>query len=230
MTFTILGRCPGSGQLGGAVTTSDVAVGARVLSAEAGRAVAATQHSTDPRLGPALLEEIRAGRTAEEAVAAVAAATPHRDWRQIAALDARGRAAAHSGERVWPIAAQLAGQNCLAVGNMLASDRVAPAMVDAFAAASGELTGRLLAALEAGERAGGETGGLRSAAVLVVEREPFAFVDLRVDDDADPLRRLSALWDAYRPLARGVVARALDPGAAHRSSSTTTSSPSRRAG
>jgi uncharacterized Ntn-hydrolase superfamily protein len=199
-----------------------MAVGARVLHAEAGVGVAVTQHSTDPRLGPAVLARRRAGEPVAAAVAAVAAGTPHRQWRQLGALGAGGDAAAFTGDRVWPVHAEVTGEECLALGNMLSGDAVAPAMVAAFVATPGALADRLLAALTAGQAAGGETGALRSAALLVVERESFAFIDLRVDDDADPLGRLGELWAAYRPLARRVVDRALDPGAVHRSSSTTT--------
>jgi uncharacterized Ntn-hydrolase superfamily protein len=225
MTFTILGRCPRTGRLGGAVTTSDVAVGARVLFGRAGVGVAATQHRTDPRLGPALLQRLGAGVAPEQAVADVAAGTADRAWRQLGVVDAEGRRAAYSGELVWPVCAECSGEDCLVLGNMLAGPTVAPAMRDAFERQTGaDLCDRLLAALSAGERAGGETGGgtLRSAALLVVDRESFPFVDLRVDDDPDPLRRLGALWETYRPLAAQFVARALTPDDVHRSSSTTT--------
>lgn len=225
MTFTILGCCRRTGRLGGAVTTSDIAVGARVLSARSGLGVAASQHRTDPRLGPAMLERLQLGDTPRQAVDAVAAATPDRAWRQIGVVDAGGHCAAFSGSRVWPICAQLAGDGCLVLGNMLAGPAVAPAMCEAFEQRAGDdLCDRLLAALDAGEHAGGETGGgeLRSAAILVVDRESFPFVDLRIDDDADPLRRLRSLWEAYRPLAVQFVARALTPDDVHRSSSTTT--------
>lgn len=225
MTFTILGRCPRTGRLGGAVTTSDVAVGARVLFGRAGVGVAATQHRTDPRLGPALLDRLLGGSAPERAVADVAGSTMHRAWRQLGVLDAQGRCGAYSGERVWPLRAELAGEDCLVLGNMLSGPAVAPAMRDAFAQRAGDdLCDRLLAALDAGERAGGETGGgaLRSAALLVVERESFAFADLRIDDDPEPLGRLGALWATYRPLAAQFVARALTPDDVHRSSSTTT--------
>jgi uncharacterized Ntn-hydrolase superfamily protein len=230
MTFTILGRCARTGQLGGAVTTSDIAVGARVLCAEAELGVAATQHRTDPRLGPQMLERLALGESPEQAVAAVAAGTRHRDWRQLGALDRHGRTGAYSGVRLWPVGAQLRGQDCLVLGNMLVSDAVAPVIRDAFARdPAAPLADRLLAGLAAGERAGGEQGdGPRSAALLIVERHAFPLVDLRVDDDPAPLDRLSALWDAYRPLARVFVARALTPddvptaGDDHRSSSTST--------
>jgi uncharacterized Ntn-hydrolase superfamily protein len=211
MTLTILGRSPDTGQLGGAVTTSDLAVGARVLYAKAGVAVVATQHRTDPRLGPGLLASVEREPTVSEAVRSVAAETPHRSWRQLGVVDAAGHTASYSGDRLWPIGAELAGENCLALGNMLRNDRVAPAMVEAFASGPLELADRLLMALEAGLRAGGETGEPRSAALLVVERESFPLVDLRVDEAADPVRRLRSLWEAYQPLARQFVTRAIDP-------------------
>jgi uncharacterized Ntn-hydrolase superfamily protein len=214
VTFSLLGRCPETGQLGAAVTTSDLAVGARVPFAEAGLAVAVTQHRTDPRLGPRALALARSGCTPREAVDAVAASTPHHAWRQVALLDATGAHAAFSGADVTPGVAELAGADCLAVGNMLVSEDVAPAMVAGFAAATaaGEaLAGRLVAGLLAGERAGGETGTLRSAAVLVVERESFPLVDLRIDDAAAPLDALAALWATYAPWTGDFVRRALDP-------------------
>ena len=230
MTFTILGRCARTGQLGGAVTTSDIAVGARVLSANAGLGIAATQHRTDPRLGVHVLERLALGESPEQAVAAVATGTRHRDWRQLGALDARGRTGAYSGARLWPVGAQLSGPDCLVLANMLVSDAVGPAIRDAFTGdPTAPLADRLLAGLVAGECAGGERGdGLRSAALLIVERHAFPLVDLRVDDDPAPLDRLARLWDAYRPLAPVFVARALTPDDVpvssndQRSSSTTT--------
>lgn len=213
MTFSLLARCPASGQLGVAVTTSDLAVGARVPFARPGVAVAATQHRTDPRLGPRALALVASGCTPAEAVAAVAASTPHRAWRQVAVLDVAGRHAAFSGEGVTPTVAARPGPGCLAVGNMLVSDAVAEAMVAGFAAAGTEdpLAARLVAGLRAGERAGGETGALRSAAVLVVGAEDFPLVDLRVDDDGAPLAALERLWRAYAPWAGDFVRRAVDP-------------------
>ncbi|MEZ5121133.1 MAG: DUF1028 domain-containing protein [Solirubrobacterales bacterium] len=230
MTFSLLGRCAATGQLGAATTTSDLAVGARVPFAAAGLGVAVTQHRTDPRLGPRALALLASGCTPQEAVDAVAASTPHRWWRQVALMDAAGTTAAYSGAGVTPVCAAHAGAGCLAVGNMLVSDEIAPAMAGAFAAAAdAPLAHRLIAALEAGEAAGGETGTLRSAAVLVVERETFPLVDLRVDSDPAPLDALRRLWEEYGPWAGDFVRRALDPDRAtgrpdadHRPRSTTT--------
>jgi uncharacterized Ntn-hydrolase superfamily protein len=212
VTFSLLGRCPRTGQLGVAVTTSDLAVGARVPYGAASLAVAVTQHRTDPRLGPRALDFVRSGCTPGEAIEAVAASTPHRDWRQVALLDAAGAWAAHSGARVTPIVAEQPGPDCLAVGNMLVCDDVAPAMVTAFTSDPARpLAARLVAGLYAGEQAGGETGALRSAALLVVDREAFALVDLRIDAHDDPLAALQALWEQYEPWAGDFVRRAVDP-------------------
>jgi uncharacterized Ntn-hydrolase superfamily protein len=232
MTFSLLGRCLDSGQLGAAVTTSDLAVGARVPFAAAGVGVAVTQHRTDPRLGPALLEALRRGMDVDAAVRAVVEGHEHRSWRQLGLLDCTGRAASHTGGLAWPVAGAVTGTDCLAIGNMLVGQDVLVAMVDAFvsrgAARDQPLAARLLAGLQAGERAGGEGPGLRSAALLVVERESFPLVDLRIDDAPDPLTALESLWRAYEPWMRDFVVRALDPDRApgadrgHESSSTTT--------
>jgi uncharacterized Ntn-hydrolase superfamily protein len=231
MTFSLLGRCAATGQLGVAVTTSDLAVGARVPFAAAGVGAVVTQHRTDPRLGARALDLLRSGCGPQEAVDAVAASTPHRWWRQVAVIDASGVTAVFAGEGVTPVAAGVAGDDCVAVGNMLVSEVVAPAMTQAFTAAAGTpLAARLIAALEAGEAAGGETGTLRSAAVLVVERESFPLVDLRVDCADAPLAALRALWHEYAPWTGDFVRRALDPdhatgrpdGDDHRPTSTTT--------
>jgi uncharacterized Ntn-hydrolase superfamily protein len=212
VTFSLLGRCARTGQLGVAVTTSDIAVGARVPFAVAGLGVAATQHRTDPRLGPRALELLRSGCSPQEAIDATAASTADRAWRQVAILDAHGAGAAFTGDGVWPVAGAWSAPDALAVGNMLVGAAVGPAIVDGFAARSGEpLAARLIAGLRAGLDAGGETRALRSAAVLVVERESFPLVDLRIDDAADPLAALAALWEAYAPWTRDFVRRALDP-------------------
>ena len=209
MTFSVAGRCPETGMLGGAVTTSSPAVGARCLYAAAGIGVALTQFWTDPRLGPSGLAFLAEGRPAPEAIEALAASTPDRDYRQLAVLDATGRAAVFHGSRVKPA---FAGQNCVAIGNILADDAVVPAMIAAFEhATTHPLAERLLRALEAGEAAGGEGRPLVSAALKIVHQAPFPYMDLRVDAAPEPLPALRALWQAYLPWADTVAGRALTP-------------------
>jgi len=214
MTFSLLARCADTGHLGVAVATGDLAVGARVPFAAPGVGVAVSQHRADPRLGARMLELLRSGSTAREAVNTVAAEHEHRGWRQLALLSATGDYAAYSGEAVAPAVAMLPGDGCLVVGDMLASGTVASAVADGYASTSGELAGRLVTALQAGLRAGGGRGALRSAAMVVVGEEPIPLVDLRVDDHGEPLSALEALWRAYAPRAGDIVRDALDPEAA----------------
>lgn len=212
MTFSLLGRCARTGQFGAAVTTSSIAVGTRVPFLAAGIGGVLTQHRTDPRLGPRGLDLLRSGCTAEQAVAALVASTPDHRWRQIAVMDREGRTAHFHGERVKPAFGVSHGQDVVAIGNILANARVPAAMAEAFlACADRPVAERLVRALEAGEAAGGEHGEVTSASLLVVHRECFPYVDLRVDKAVGPIPALRALWEEYAPLADGFVARALDP-------------------
>lgn len=212
MTFSLLGRCARTGQFGAAVTTSSIAVGTRVPFLAAGIGGVLTQHRTDPRLGPRGLDLLRSGCSATEAVAALAASTPHHRWRQIAVMDRTGATAHFDGANVKPARSVAHGADVVALGNILAHDGVAPAMAKAFLAAPDlPLAERLLRALEAGEDAGGEHGDVTCACLLVVDRESFPYVDLRIDKDPAPLNALRRLWEDYAPLADGFVQRAIDP-------------------
>jgi len=212
MTFSLLGRCARTGQFGAAVTTSSIAVGTRVPFLAAGTGGVLTQHRTDPRLGPRGLGLLRSGCCAEQTVAALVASTAHHRWRQIAAMDAAGRTAHFDGVDVKPERGVAHGTDVVAIGNILANPHVPAAMAAAFqAGAEAPLAERLLRALEAGEEAGGEHGEVTSACLLVVDRECFPYVDLRVDRDASPLPALRRLWEEYAPLADGFVRRAVDP-------------------
>lgn len=212
MTFSLLGRCARTGQLGAVVTTSAMAVGSRCAFARAGVGAALTQHRTDPRLGPLLLDLLARGYAPAQAMDAVVAATPDRDWRQLAVIDATGRIAHFTGANVREVRSLAEGPDCIGLGNILANTEVAPAMVAAFRAdPSAPLAGRLVAAILAGEAAGGERAAVQSASLLVVDRESFPFVDLRVDEHVTPLDELARLWALYAPQAEDYVRRAVAP-------------------
>lgn len=211
MTFSVLGYCPRTQQFGVATTTSGFGVGARVPWARAGVGAVATQHRTDPRLGPRGMALLASGCSAAETVAALAASTPDHKWRQLGVIDRHGGTAFFHGASVKPRSGAVQGQGVLALGNILANDAVLPAIAAAFAAHDGPLAARLIAGLEAGEAAGGEHGAIASAALLVVEREDFPLVDLRVDRHAAPLAELRALWEEYAPQSDAYVRRAVDP-------------------
>ena len=215
MTFSLIGRCARTGQFGAAVTTSSIAVGSRVPFCAPGVGAVLTQHRTDPRLGPRGLALLRSGCSAEQALAALVASTPDHQWRQLAVLDAAGRTAHFHGARVKPSLEAAHGLDVLALGNILANDRVPAAMRDAFLAAEAEpLAERLMRGLEAGLAAGGEPQPVVSAVLVVVEREDFPLVDLRVDLHPTAVAELRRLWEAYRPSVEEFVVRAVNPDAA----------------
>jgi len=212
MTFSLIGRCARTGQIGAAVTTSSIAVGARCTYVAAGVGAVLTQHRTDPRLGPRGIELLRSGCSAQETLDALVASTPNARWRQLAVLDVAGNTAAYSGSRVKPEMSEAPAQDVCAIGNILANARVPAAMLRAFQAdPSALLAERLLYALEEGLAAGGENGPVRSAHLLVMERESFPLIDLRVDWHDTPIAELRSLWNRYAPQVNDYLIRALDP-------------------
>ena len=211
MTYSLVARDPDTGQLGVAVQTRAFGVGRAVPWALAGVGAVATQSFTEKSYGPLGLELLRAGRSAEQTLRGLVTADSEAEVRQVAIVDVKGRAAAHTGARCIAEAGHLVGDGYSVQANMMRSDEVWPAMATAFEAATGTLATRLLAALDAAEAAGGDFRGRQAAALLVVEAESRGkpwderVSDLRVEDHADPvgeLRRLLRLEEAYRALNR----------------------------
>lgn len=212
MTYSIAAKCPRTGMFGAAVTTSSIAVGARCVYARAGVGVVLTQHRTDPRLGPKGLELLAQGLEAKEVIRRLTEGTPGIGWRQLAVVDRDGRTAAFHGDRISSVHSADDGPGHVAIGNILRTKAVTRAMADAFAADPQlHLAERLVRSMEAGYAAGGEPRQVKSAALLVVDRESFPLVDLRVDFDAQPLVQLRWLWEIYEPSVKLYVDRALDP-------------------
>jgi uncharacterized Ntn-hydrolase superfamily protein len=218
MTFSIAARCATTGAFGIAIATSSIAVGARCPHARAGVGAVATQNITDPALGPLLLDFMRAGLSAQEAIAKAVHGRDHIDYRQLTAVDRHGNSASWSGKHILGINAVSEKRDCVAAGNLLKSASLPGVMTRAFAADMGlHLADRLLRALEAGLSAGGEEGPVHSAALLVVHEHAFPLVDLRCDwDDAAPVAKLRKLWTDYEPQMDAYLARALNPAAAPR--------------
>lgn len=216
MTFSIVGRCAQTGQLGIAISSSSIAVGARCPWLRAGIGAVATQNVTLPALGPQILDLLE--HATLEPAAALDRALGANEWseyRQVTVLDSRGRTAFFSGKQALGTYHAAAGAQCVAAGNMLAATDVIEAMVPAFENATGMLADRLLAAMHAAIAAGGEAGPVHSAALKIVGDLIWPIVDLRVDwVDNDPIGRLEGLWQAYKPQMEDYVTRALDPTAA----------------
>jgi uncharacterized Ntn-hydrolase superfamily protein len=197
---------------GAAVTTSSIGVGGRCPFAQAGVGAVLTQHRTDPRLGPQGLELLAAGQSASQAMAALVQDNPTIGWRQLAIIDTQGETAYYHGDKISSIHAAAQGNAVCAIGNILRSEDVPRAMVEAFGQEPEvHLAERLLRALEAGLKAGGELKQVKSAALLVVHEQPFPLVDLRVELDPQPLAELRFLWELYQAQLELYVRRAIDP-------------------
>lgn len=208
MTYSIVARDPATGALGVAVQSHYFSVGGIVPWAEAGVGAVATQAMGEPAYGALGVELMRGGKSAPEALRSLVAGDPGEATRQVAMIDAHGGVAAHTGARCIAHAGHRIGDNVSVQANMTERDTVPDAMLAAFQSATGDLAGRLLAALDAAEAEGGDIRGRQSAAILVVNGgrpgQPWwaaREIDLRVEDHADPLpelRRLVTLKRAYR--------------------------------
>lgn len=209
-TFSILGYDPETGMLGGAVQSRVFSVGNGVLWAEANVGIVATQAIVDVSYGPQALELLRGGMAPEQVVATVLARDPDpgyagHDWpksgRQFSVMDHVGTVATYTGPDASAWAGHEIGRYCSAQGNILAGPEVVRNMVTAFETAGGHLAARLMAALEAGQAAGGDTRGMQSAAMLIVKEDGGVWLNndvvlrLQVDDGDDPIAELRRLVD-----------------------------------
>jgi uncharacterized Ntn-hydrolase superfamily protein len=214
-TFSIVARDAATGEMGVAVQSHWFSVGAIVPWAEAGVGAVATQSFVDPAYGKLGLDLMRAGRSAPDALRALLAGDAGREVRQVAMVDTQSRVAAHTGAKNIAAAGHHVGAGYSVQANIMASERVWPAMARAFEGAKGDLADRMLAALDAAQEAGGDLRGKQSAALLVVAAKPSGKpwidrrFDLRVEDHAEPLRelrRLVKLQRAYLHMNAGDLA------------------------
>jgi uncharacterized Ntn-hydrolase superfamily protein len=215
MTISIAARCERTGAFGVAISSSSPAVGSRCPNVRAGVGAVSSQNITDPRLGPALLDALESGLSAQAALDSVSAVATHPEFRQLTVVDATGAAAVFSGAKSLGINAEVTANNVAAAGNMLANDGVIHAMVNSFTSnADKELADRLIGALEAGVAAGGEAGPVHSAAVLVATQVAWPTTNLRVDWDENPIVKLREIYKVWAPQADDYVTRALNPNSA----------------
>ncbi|MDQ7850056.1 MAG: DUF1028 domain-containing protein [Armatimonadota bacterium] len=210
-TFSIVALDPQSGEIGVAVASKFLAVGAAVPWAQAGAGGIATQAWANLSYGPQGLRLLASGEAAEAALQQLVGPDGNREHRQVGIVDARGRTAAWTGRECLPWAGHRLGEGFTCQGNILVGPDVVEAMAGTFARTPGPLPERLLAALAAGQRAGGDSRGQQSAALLVVKEGGSyggyldRYIDLRVDDHPAPveeLQRLLTLHRLYFPAAQ----------------------------
>jgi uncharacterized Ntn-hydrolase superfamily protein len=205
-TFSILGFDPDTGEVGGAVQSRVFSVGNGVLWAEADVGAVATQAIVDVSYGPQALQLLRKSVAPKDIIKQIWESDPDprpQDWtkqgRQFAVINAKGETAAFTGPKATSWAGHKLGKYCSAQGNILANEEVVNKMIEAFEATKGHLSLRLLAALEAGQAAGGDKRGMQSAAMLIVKKDGGVWLRndtvlrLQVDDNAEPIRELRRL-------------------------------------
>lgn len=214
-TYSIVARDPQTGDLGVAVQSHWFSVGSDVTWGEAGVGVVATQSFVNPAFGPDGLALLKKGYTAQQALDSLLAADEGRDVRQVAIADAKGNVAAHTGKKCIAEAGHKTGNGYSVQANLMEKNTVWPAMAQAFERTKGPLAERLVAALEAAQKEGGDIRGQQSAAILVVKAQPSGqvwrdrLVELRVEDHRQPvaeLKRLLKVHRAYEQMNAGDIA------------------------
>ena len=214
-TYSIVAFDEKTGDMGVEVQSHWFSVGTIVTWGEAGVGVVATQSFVNPAFGPGGLELLRKGKTPQEAVDELLKSDEGREFRQLAILDSKGIAASFTGKLCIQPAGNIVGKNFSTQANLMSNDKIWPAMAEAFQKSEGPLAERMLLALEAAEKAGGDVRGKQSAALLVVRAKSTGkiwedrLVDLRIDDSSAPLpelRRLLKVHRAYDHMNNGDLA------------------------
>jgi len=201
-TFSIVAYDRELSAWGVAVQSKFISVGSVVPFAEAGVGAIATQAMANVAYGPEGLALLREGRPAEEVVRKLVGSDAGREDRQLGIVDAQGRSAAFTGKKCLTWAGHATGDGFTCQGNILFGPAVVEAMARSYEATPGDLLDRLLAALSAGQREGGDRRGMQSAALLAVRRgagygETDRWVDLRVDDHSSPIEELKRIFQLY---------------------------------
>jgi uncharacterized Ntn-hydrolase superfamily protein len=199
MTWSIIARDPRTVEVGIAVATKFFAVGGRVPYLRAGVGALATQALVNPLYGRRGLGLLEIGVPAADVVRLLTEADAGLGVRQLHVMDREGRFAVHTGQDCVDWAGNAMGQDCSCAGNMLSGPRVVSETVRVFEAATSlPMARRLIAAMQAGDAAGGDKRGKQSAALVIVSTEEYADLDLRVDDHVDPLTELARLEEVSR--------------------------------
>lgn len=205
-TFSIVAFDPDTQELGIAVQSKFIAVGAVVPHAKAGVGAVATQAYANTTYGPQALALLEKNTAPADIIKELTEADRGRDFRQFGLISAKGEPATYTGAKCNAWAGGKTGKHFAVQGNILASEKVIDAMATAFEAAKGDLGDRLIAALAAGQEQGGDTRGMQSAALLIV-REGWGYAglndryrDLRVDDHEKPIEELARIYKIHRDI------------------------------
>jgi len=215
MTFTLIGKCNKEDAYGIAVVTKAFAVGERVPHAEYGIGVVATQARTDSTYGYLGLRLMELNLSPDGILNLLLKNDPNSEFRQVAMMDWSGRVAVHTGKKVLPESHHIISSNCIAIGNTLTSKKVLHKMMDSFISNTKlPLADRLLEGIKSGDQVGGDKRGATSAALIVVSSKELSerlgkFINLRVDDNKNPLEELNRLLQGYRAWKQKAILKGL---------------------
>jgi uncharacterized Ntn-hydrolase superfamily protein len=200
MTFSIIGFDPVEKEWGIAVQSKFLGVGAVVPWAKAGAGAVATQSYANTSYGPKALELMEQGKSVQETLELLLADDPDREMRQVGLIDSKGNVATFTGKACYDWAGGVTGTHFAAQGNILVDEKTVQAMAQVYTETNGNLADKLLAALDAGQEAGGDSRGKQSAALYIVkEKGGYGgfndhYIDLRVDDHPDPIKELIRIY------------------------------------
>ncbi|TYC99949.1 DUF1028 domain-containing protein [Arthrobacter echini] len=199
MTFSILGRCVDSGSVGVAISTAIPCVGGLCLRWKRDVGVMTTQSFINPYLASGVLDRMPSEDAAESVFTSVVAADPQKEIRQLGWMPFIGRPQGFTGSGCTGWSGQIIATDHLVLGNMLTGEEVLGSMAERYESTEGlPLAERLVLALEAGQSAGGDFRGRQSAAVLVLTDRGYPTVDLRVDDNREPVREVRRIWGIHQ--------------------------------
>lgn len=211
-TFSVMARCHRTGRFGVGIATHAIAVASRCPYVKAHIGAVATQAYTDPRLGQTAIQLLEQGFSAPKVIKELVDSDLYIQHRQLGVVDRDGRCAAFTGSANGAWAGHVTAPGVVAMGNALVGERVVQAMLNAFQKADAEdLEERLVRAIEAGRDAGGQPNGQRSSGLLVHATDSYPWVDLRVDEHAEPIAELRRIFELYKPLREYFRARAARP-------------------
>jgi uncharacterized Ntn-hydrolase superfamily protein len=211
-TFSVVARCARTGRVGVGIATHAIAVASRCPHVKAHIGAVATQAHTDPRLGHLALRLLEQGFSAAKVLRELVESDPYIAHRQLGIVDRDGGSAAYTGASNGAWAGHLTAPGVVAMGNALVGEQVVRSMLDTFQRAEDEdLEERLLRSIESGRDAGGQPNGQRSSGLVVYRGDPYPWVELRVDEHAEPIGELRRIYEVYRPLREFFQVRAARP-------------------
>jgi len=201
MTFSVIARCKRTDMFGIAIATRPLAIGAKCPFLKAGIGGLVSQANGDPRFGPLGLNLLELGYSAPKVMKEIEDNDPYIEWRQIAVVDRDGRTAARTGTDNEDYKGHIAIDNFVSLGNRVTSEATISKMADKWETTDElDLGERLMRCLEAGRDAGGQIAGQHSAAILVMNKRSYGWIDLRADEHDEPIGELRRILDLYTPL------------------------------